>query len=89
MLEAKGRLTLQLPVVEWVHQALRLPGLTLIPLTPEIAVDSTRLPGHFHGDPADRIIVATARQTGATVMTADRQILDYGARGLVRALPVS
>ena len=86
MLESKGRLMLQLPVIDWVQEALRLPGLTLVSLTPEISVESTRLPGSFHGDPADRIIAATARHTAATVMTADRQILEYGARGFVRTM---
>jgi PIN domain nuclease of toxin-antitoxin system len=55
MLESKGRLLLNLPCEAWVREALKTPGLTLAPLTPEIAVDSTRLPGAFHGDPADRI----------------------------------
>jgi PIN domain nuclease of toxin-antitoxin system len=52
-------------------------GVSLHPLTPEICVESTELPGVFHGDPADQIIVATARSLGATVVTADRRILEY------------
>ena len=52
MLEAKGRIQLQSPCEEWVKNALETPGLQLAPLTPEIALDSTRLPEPFHGDPA-------------------------------------
>jgi PIN domain nuclease of toxin-antitoxin system len=50
----------------------------LVPLAPEIAVESSRLPGTFHGDPADRIIVATARREGAILLTRDERIIAYG-----------
>lgn len=80
MLEAKGRLRMSGSCEVWVREALDLPGLRLAPLTPEIAIDSTRLPGEMRGDPADRILVATARRLGARLMTADRRLLDYGAR---------
>jgi PIN domain nuclease of toxin-antitoxin system len=78
MLEAKGRIRLSKDCLSWVNEALRAPGLGLIPLTPEIAVDSSRLPGVFHGDPADRILVATARRQGAILLTRDEKILSYG-----------
>jgi PIN domain nuclease of toxin-antitoxin system len=78
MLEAKGRIRLSKDCLSWVNEALRAPGLGLIPLTPEIAVDSSRLPGAFHGDPADRILVATARRQGAIFLTRDEKILAYG-----------
>ena len=74
MLEAKGRLRFNVPCEKWVAEALRTPGLSLVELTPEIAIDSTRLPGVFHGDPADRIIVATARCLQARLLTLDRGI---------------
>ncbi|MBI1883737.1 MAG: type II toxin-antitoxin system VapC family toxin [Chlamydiae bacterium] len=77
MLEAKGRIQFSLSCPEWLHQALSVPGIIPIGLTPEIAVESSRLPGYFHADPADRIIVATARQCGATLVTADKNILNY------------
>lgn len=86
MLEAKGRLGLALPVQEWVRAALRAPGVRLLELTPEIAVESTRLPGDTRGDPADRILVASARATGARLATRDGRILDYAADGHVRVL---
>jgi PIN domain nuclease of toxin-antitoxin system len=78
MLEAKGRIRLSKGCLSWVNEALRAPGVKLIPLTPEIAVESSRLPGDFHGDPADRILVATARQEGAILLTRDEKILAYG-----------
>ena len=78
MLEAKGRIRLSSPCGQWVEEALATPGLTLVPLTPEIALDSSRLPGDFHGDPADRIIAATARRMGARLLTRDEKLLAYG-----------
>jgi len=86
MLAAKRRLQLGLPVTEWVRGALGAPGLLLAELTPEIAVEACGLPGDFHDDPADRMIVATARVTGATLYTKDRSILAYGRRGHVKAI---
>ncbi len=65
---------------------LRLPGVTLEGLTPDILIDSSLLPGEPHGDPADRIIIATARALDLTVVTRDRHILNYAERGHVRAL---
>jgi PIN domain nuclease of toxin-antitoxin system len=55
----RKRLNLNVPVNEWIAQALGPSGITLLPLEPEIAVLSTQLPGSFHKDPADQIIVAT------------------------------
>ena len=62
------------------------PGLRLLPLTPEIAVESSRLPGAIHADPVDRMIVATARSLGGVLVSCDRQLLDYGAQGFVSTL---
>lgn len=73
----KGKLAFSIPCREWIDAALATDGLTLQPLTPEICVASTELPGVFHGDPADQIIVATARALSAPVVTRDRRILDY------------
>jgi PIN domain nuclease of toxin-antitoxin system len=70
-----------------VFQAfLRLPGVQPQQLTADILIDSTLLPGELHGDPADRIIIATARALDLTVVTRDRHILDYAGKGHVRAL---
>jgi PIN domain nuclease of toxin-antitoxin system len=72
-----GNLILSMPVDDWIDLALRLPGITLIDLTPRIAVESTRLPAPFHRDPGDQIIVATARILDCPLLTADEEILAY------------
>jgi PIN domain nuclease of toxin-antitoxin system len=72
-----SRITLTLPVDEWLDQALAYPGVQFIGLTPRIAIESTRLPGQFHRDPADQIIVATARVFDCELVTEDQRILDY------------
>jgi len=84
LLVAESRLTLTSDVQMWIDAALRLPGVRLQALLPEIAVASTRLPWEMHADPADRILVATARHIGATLVTADAQLLRYGVQGLLR-----
>ena len=71
------RLSLIQPLDEWLKAALSIPRLQLIPLTPEIAIESTRLPGTFHRDPADQIIVATARIHQVPLLTEDSRILAY------------
>jgi PIN domain nuclease of toxin-antitoxin system len=86
MLEAKGRVRFSLEIGEWVRRALTAPGVRLAPLTPEIALDSTRLPEPVHGDPADRILIATARRMGATLVTRDTKIIDYGRQGLLTVI---
>lgn len=83
MLVAKGRIGLACSVDDWVEAALRPPGVRLLPLTPEIAIGSTRLSGWVHGDPADRILIAGARAAGANLVTCDRGIIDYAAGGAV------
>lgn len=86
LLAEKGRLHLGREVGSWIKEALALPGIKLAPVEPEIAVNSVRLPGSFHADPADRLIVATARHWSAPLLTADDAILAYGARGHVRTV---
>ncbi len=72
-----GRLTLPVAVDDWLAQALAYPGMQLLELTPQIAVESTQLPDSFHRDPADQIIVATARIHTCPLVTIDRQIRAY------------
>ncbi len=86
VLEAKGRIKFRVPTDQWVAEALAMPGLTVAPLTPEIALDSSRLPGLLHADPADRIIVASARRLEARLVTDDRRLLKYGAEHHVAIL---
>lgn len=71
------RLELPISLEEWFAQALSYPGVQLLALTPEIAIESTRLPGEFQRDPADQIIVATARVYGCPLVTSDDKILSY------------
>jgi PIN domain nuclease of toxin-antitoxin system len=77
MLVAKRRIQLDRPVEQWVDIALALPGIQLAPLEPAIAVRSTKLPGEFHPDPADRIIVATALENAVPIITPDDRIRSY------------
>src|SRR5882724_3201720 len=86
LLVAKGRLTLFQPCGEWIQAALATPGLSLAPMSPEIAVASSSPPGVLHFDPADRIIVATARQLGATLLTRDRKLIEYGRQGHLKVI---
>jgi PIN domain nuclease of toxin-antitoxin system len=72
-----GRLELPVSLEKWFAQALNYPGVQIIELTPEIATESTRLPGEFHRDPADQIIVATARVMKCKLVTSDEKILNY------------
>jgi len=72
-----GRLELACPVGEWIETALSLPGIRLLELTPGIAVASTQLPGQFHQDPADQIIVATACVYDLELLTVDNRIVRY------------
>jgi PIN domain nuclease of toxin-antitoxin system len=81
LLVSKGRLHLSMDVMVWVRDALSKPGINLAPLEPEIAVASTRLPFEMHADPADRILVATARHLGATLVTADQALLGLAKKG--------
>jgi PIN domain nuclease of toxin-antitoxin system len=89
MLVAKERLRLNRDVGDWIAAALGLPGIHIEPLSPAIAVASTRLPWEVHPDPADRILLATARHLQATFITADRQMLAYGAQGFLKCLAPS
>ncbi len=75
---AKGRITLDRGTLEWLQQALSAPRVELLPLTPAVAVKATML-GRFHGDPADRLIVATAILESAVLVTKDQRIRKYEA----------
>jgi PIN domain nuclease of toxin-antitoxin system len=89
LLVSKRKITLEVDVQEWIDAALELPGVRLEPLSPAIAVASTRLPWEMHPDPADRILVATARHLGATLVTADQLLLRHGSDGWLRCLPAA
>jgi PIN domain nuclease of toxin-antitoxin system len=72
-----GRLSLPFPVKDWMNIALAYPGIILLDLLPEIAVESTQLPPPFHKDPADQIIVATSRIHKVGLVTCDFKIRAY------------
>jgi PIN domain nuclease of toxin-antitoxin system len=74
---ALDKLQLSLPIRQWMQQASQPEGVEILPLTWEVALESAYLPGTFHRDPADQIIVATARVHNLTLLTSDRKILDY------------
>lgn len=78
-----GKIILPLPIGAWLTQALSYPGIRLLDLTPQIAVESTQLPGVFHRDPADQIIVATARLYNRPLVTMDQKIRAYAHVQLV------
>lgn len=73
----KERIGISCNPEEWISEALTMPKLRLIPLSPTIAYYSTSLPQPFHDDPGDQIIVATARKENATILTKDKLIQQY------------
>ena len=82
----KSRIAFALPVTNWFRQATTKMSAGTPQLTIEILANSCGLPGSPPDDPADRIIIATARETDLTVVTRDRKILEYSRAGHVRAL---
>lgn len=72
-----GKLTLPMEIQEWFDQASLYPGIVIEPMNPKDAIGSTLLPGEFHRDPADRIIVAMARRYNVPLVTRDRNISRY------------
>jgi PIN domain nuclease of toxin-antitoxin system len=70
-------MALPVPILQWMRDALNYPAVRLIELSPEIAIESTNLPGEFHKDPADQIIVATARTYDCDLVTLDKAIRSY------------
>ncbi|HSH27763.1 MAG TPA: type II toxin-antitoxin system VapC family toxin [Wenzhouxiangella sp.] len=77
LLVEKERLSLSMSVDDWLETVSDIDGVSFVPLDVATAVESTRLPGAFHKDPADRIIVSLARHLNATLITADEKISAY------------
>jgi len=73
----KKRIGISCDPEEWIREALEMPKLRVVPLTPTLSYRSTNLPQPFHEDPVDQIIVATAREENATVLTKDKLIKTY------------
>ena len=78
MLHNLGRIRLAIPLREWLSKAVAPPRVRTQGISPAIATEVAALPESFHRDPADRIIVATARVLGATLLTRDRRIVEAG-----------
>ncbi len=89
LLAARGRISLGGDTLAWIDRVLQTPGVAVAPLEPAIAVGSVALPGSLHADPADRILVATARHHGWPLLTADRMILAYAAAEHLKAVDAS
>lgn len=86
MLCAKGKISLSAPIRGWLHRALTAPGIRLLQLDAETALESTLLPSNPHGDPADRFLIAAARVHDLVLATADTKIVAYGASGHLKVL---
>jgi PIN domain nuclease of toxin-antitoxin system len=77
LLASRGRLLLPIPCADWMAKALTARGIQVAQLTTEVAIESTNLPGSFHRDPADQIIVGTARTLDCPLITLDGKIRSY------------
>ena len=86
LLASRGRLSLQVSAETYIARVFSRPGVRVAPLTVEIAVRASYLPGTFHEDPADRMLISTAILLGLPLVTRDRRILRYGAEGYVSVL---
>jgi len=86
LLVSRNRLSLGATPQRWFERLLAVPGVRLTALSPEILIASSFLPGRPPNDPADRVLLATARDLGATLVTRDRAILAYGESGQVSTL---
>jgi PIN domain nuclease of toxin-antitoxin system len=82
----KGRFKSSYTPHAWFERLMSTPNTELVELTPKVLLESSFLPGHLHKDPADRIIAATAREFGLTVMTRDRSLLAYANEGYLSAV---
>ena len=88
MLAERGKIALSRPILAWRELVLATPGIGEAPVTGDVGVESMLLPEKLHGDPADRMLVATARLNGWQLATRDRQILAYARAGHVDAVRV-
>jgi PIN domain nuclease of toxin-antitoxin system len=86
MLTSRGRLQLLIRPERWFSNLFEVPGVRLAEMSPDVLIASSFLPGKPPKDPTDRIIAATARELGATLITRDRALLDYGVQGYVAVL---
>ena len=83
MLTSRGRLQMLIRPERWFASLFEVPGVRLADMSPDLLIASCYLPGKPPNDPTDRIIAATARELGATLITRDRALLAYGEQGHV------
>lgn len=88
MLASQKKIYLADPPQIWFAEFTERFSINLLEITPEIAINSSYLPGKFHNDPADRILVATARKHSMALMTADKEILSYSKQDHVQTIKV-
>lgn len=82
----KGRMSLEAPLASWLQQSLASIEVQEIPVTGSVALDAGSLRDGLHGDPCDRLMIATARALGCALVTADEKILAYAERGHLKAI---
>jgi PIN domain nuclease of toxin-antitoxin system len=86
MLTRKRRLNLGQSPLAWIRGTLADPRVKLVSISPETGVAAGLLPEPIHGDPADRLIIATSNELECPILTPDEKLLDYAAQGLVHAI---
>ncbi len=74
----KQRILLEMDLSDWLKQWIETPGILVAEFSCQAAILSNRLPNLSHGDPEDRILIATAYEENAVLVTADDRILSYG-----------
>ena len=85
MLATRNRISITNDPLVWIKEAIELIGIQMLRLLPDVVVDSCRLPQWEHKEPADRIIVSTARIHQLTLVTADEKIIAYSKEGHLEA----
>ena len=83
MLVQRKRVILEMDVSDWIKHWIELPGILIAEFSCEVAMLSNRLPGTIHGDRADRILIASAYQENAVLVTADEKILEFGEEAFI------
>ncbi|MGI9214219.1 MAG: type II toxin-antitoxin system VapC family toxin [Gammaproteobacteria bacterium] len=86
MLQKLGKITLSMPIKYWIEQSLNQKGIVIAAFDTEILIESVFLPGNFHKDPADRMIVATSRIKKVPLLTHDQRIIDYSNEGYLQII---
>lgn len=86
MLENKGKIAFSFNLNDWIDKLLSIPGLNLIDLSVSILIQSCLLPHYEYKDPADRFIIATARDTNVCLLTFDQKIIEYANSGYLKII---